>query len=172
MVADADRAEEHAFGYCLRRLTSAARTEHDLAGKLRERGYEDGVVDAVLGRLRRLGYVDDAQFADQWVRSRSRSKALAAPMLRQELRRKGVDEELIEAALRDGVDSDDDARALALLRRKLPGVLPAERSELDRLKRRLGGMLARKGYDGARVWRLVDAALSETGQVASVPTDE
>lgn len=171
-MADADRAEEHAFTYCLRRLTSAARTEHDLADKLRERGYDDGVIETVLARLRRLGYVDDAQYADQWVRSRSRTKALAAPMLRQELRRKGVDEELIDAALRDGVDGDDDARAVALLRRKVPVALPSERSELDRLKRRLGGMLARKGYDGDRVWRLVDAALAEAAQVASTMADE
>lgn len=160
-MADAERAEELAFAYCLRRLTAAARTEHDLRTKLGERGYEPAVVDAVLTRLRRAGYVDDAQFAAMWVSSRSRTKALTAPVLRQELRAKGVADPLIEQTLAQADLGDEDDRARALLRRRLPEQLPVDRTERDRLKRRLGGVLARKGYIGSRVWSLVDEVLAE-----------
>ena len=172
-MASPELSEELAFTYCVRRLTSAPHTEHNLRTKLRERGYEDGVIDAVLARLRRIGYVDDAQFAVQWVRSRARTKALAEPLLRQELRQKGLDDELIEAALREAGDgADQERRALELLERKIPRTLPTDRAELDKLKRRLGGILARKGYDGSRVWRLVDVALSDAAEVASASVDE
>lgn len=161
-MADAERADELAFTYCLRRLTAAARSEHDLRTKLRERGYEDGVIDAVLGRLRRAGYVDDAEYAQMWVRSRSRSKALTAPVLRQELRRKGIDETLIDEAVAQTDPESEDDRARELLVRKLPSQVPPPGPERDRLKRRLGGILARKGYGGSRVWGLVDEVIDQS----------
>lgn len=160
-MADPARAEELAFSYCLRRLTAAARSEHDLRTKLLERGYEQEVIDAVLARLRRAGYVDDEQYAQMWVRSRARTKALTGPVLRQELRQKGIAEELIEQALEHTDPADEEERARALLRRKLPATMPTDRAERDRLKRRLGGVLARKGYAGSRVWSLVDEVLAE-----------
>lgn len=161
MATDTARAEELAFSYCLRRLTAAARSEHDLRTKLFERGYQAGVIDSVLARLRRAGYVDDEQYAQMWVRSRARAKALTAPVLRQELRQKGIADELIERALQHTDPADEDERARTLLRRRLPANLPQDRAERDRLKRRLGGVLARKGYPGARVWAIVDEVLAE-----------
>lgn len=158
-MADAARAEELAFSYCLRRLTAAARSEHDLRTKLLERGYEQDVIDAVLARLRRAGYVDDEQYAQMWVRSRASTKALTGPVLRRELRLKGVADELIEQALAQADPADEDERARALLRRKLPATMPVERADRDRLKRRLGGVLARKGYTGSRVWSIVDEVM-------------
>lgn len=166
-MADPQRAEELAFSYCLRRLTAASRSEHDLSSKLRERGYEDGVIDAVLGRLRRAGYVDDAAFAQAWVRSRSVTKSLTAPVLRQELRRKGIADELIDAALSTLVAEEEDQRARALLRRKAPARIPEERSERERVARRLGAMLARKGYSSSRVWSLVNEVLDECSDATS-----
>ena len=166
-MADPQRAEEMAFGYCLRRLTGAARSEHDLRSKLRERGYEDGAIDAVLKRLRRAGYVDDVAYAQQWVRSRSVTKSLAAPMLRQELRQKGIADDLIEDALSTVVGAGEDERARALLRRKAPNSIPTDRAERDRVARRLGAMLARKGYSSSRAWSLVNEVLSEGVDEAS-----
>jgi regulatory protein len=166
-MADPQRAEELAFSYCLRRLTAAARSEHDLRSKLCERGYEDGVIDAVLGRLRRAGYVDDAAFAQSWVRSRSVTKSLTAPVLRLELRRKGIADDLIDDALGILATEDEDDRARALLRRRAPTEIPTDRAERDRVARRLGAMLARKGYSSSRAWSLVNEVLTEHGDGVS-----
>lgn len=159
-MTEAERAEELAFAYCLRSLAAAERTEHELFTRLAGRGYADEVAEAVLGRLQRAGYVDDARFARMWVESRSRTRSLAAPVLRQELRRKGVDDELIDSALEQLDRDGEDERARALLARRMPAELPVDRAERDRLKRRLGGQLARKGYSGSRVWTLIDEAMS------------
>lgn len=166
-MVDAQRAEELAFNYCLRRLTTAARSEQDLRDKLHERGYEDGVIDAVLGRLRRAGYVDDAAFAQAWVRSRSVTKSLTGPVLRQELRRKGIADELIDEALSTLATDDEDERARSLLRRKAPPEIPADRAERERVTRRLGAILARKGYSSSRAWSLVNEVLAERADEAS-----
>lgn len=166
-MADPQRAEDLAFGYCLRRLTAAARSEHDLRTRLRERGYEDTVIAAVLDRLRRAGYVDDAAYALTWVRTRSVTKSLAAPVLRQELRQRGIDAELIESALAALTAEDEDDRARALLQRRAPNEVPNDRGARDRVARRLAGMLARKGYPAARAWALVDDVLTERADAAS-----
>ena len=50
-------------------------------------------------RLAALGYLDDAAFARAWVESRDRARPRGARALRDELRRKGVAAEAVEAAL-------------------------------------------------------------------------
>lgn len=93
----ADEQERHAdraYNYCLRRLTGAPCTEQQLRDGLVKRGYDEAVVDDVLHRLRTAGLVNDRLFAQLWVESRARSKGLTAPVLRTELRRKGIADEL------------------------------------------------------------------------------
>lgn len=158
---DPDRAADLGFGYCVRRLATAPRSEHDLRTKLAERGYEDGVIHAVLGRLRRAGYVDDERFAQEWVRSRATHKSLTAPVLRRELREKGIADGLIDEALEAIDPQDEDDRARELLRRRTPEHIPDDRAERDRIIRRLIGVLARKGYAPGRAWGLVNEIVDQ-----------
>src|ERR1700682_297675 len=65
-----DTREEQARALCLRLLTARSRTRAELAGQLSKRGYPDDVSLRVLDRLAAVGLVDDADFAEQWVRSR------------------------------------------------------------------------------------------------------
>src|SRR6478609_370009 len=93
--------EEQARNLCLRLLTARARTRSQLAGQLAKRGYPDDVSDRVLDRLAHVGLVDDASFAEQWVRSRRVNAGKGKRALAAELRTKGVDDEVITAALAD-----------------------------------------------------------------------
>ena len=92
---------EQARAVCLRLLTARARTRAELAGQLTKRGYPDDVSTQVLDRLAAVGLVDDAGFAEQWVRSRRRNAGKGKRALAAELRTKGVDNEVITAALAD-----------------------------------------------------------------------
>src|SRR5580704_18452142 len=91
--------EEQARALCLRLLTATARTRAELAGQLAKRGYPDDVSTRVLDRLADVGLVDDADFAEQWVRSRRARAGKSKRALAAELHTKGVDNELITAAL-------------------------------------------------------------------------
>lgn len=164
---DPERAADLGFTYCIRRLTSAPRSEQDLRTKLAERGYEDGVIDAVLGRLRRAGYVDDERFAHDWVRSRATHKSLTAPVLRRELRDKGIADAFIDQAVATIDSQQEDDRARHLLRRRAPEQVPVDRAERERVARRLVGVLARKGYASGRAWALVSEILDERAGEAS-----
>ncbi|MGV0716792.1 recombination regulator RecX [Mycolicibacterium sp. XJ662] len=151
--------EEQAHNVCLRLLTVRARTRAELAGQLTKRGYPEEVSDWVLDRLAGVGLVDDADFAEQWVRSRQRNAGKGKRALAAELRDKGVDNEVITAALADIDAGAERTRAEELVRAKL------RRERLDdgddpKVTRRLVGMLARRGYHQSMALDIVTVELA------------
>src|SRR4029079_13737520 len=111
--------EEQARNLCLRLLTARARTRSQLAGQLAKRGYPDDVSDRVLDRLAKVGLVDDADFAEQWVSSRRVNAGKGKRAWACELRTKGVDNDVITAALADIDAGVERERAEQLVRDKL-----------------------------------------------------
>ncbi len=127
----------------LRQLSMAPRSRRQLRDTLRQRNCPDDVASEVLDRMEEVGLVDDVAFAEMLVRSKQSGRGLARRALAHELRKKGIDDETLSAAL-DQVDPEVE-RDLArrLVGRKLKsmhGLDPAVQT------RRLAGMLARKGY--------------------------
>jgi len=144
---------------CLRLLTARSRTRAQLAGQLAKRGYPDDVADAVLDRLAAVGLINDADFAEQWVQSRRVRTGKANRVLAAELKTRGVDAEVIAAAL-GGVDSDGErARAERLVTQKLRRE-PLDGSDENKVMRRLVGMLARRGYSQGMAVAVVTEGLA------------
>ncbi|MEZ0341433.1 recombination regulator RecX [Mycobacterium sp. pV006] len=146
---DPARRAEQARAVCLRLLTARARTRAELEGQLTKRGFPDDVSATVLDRLAEVGLIDDEDFAEQWVRSRRTHAGKGKRALAAELRKKGVDNEVITSALTD-IDADAErTRAEQLVRDKLRREKlgdPDDRDAQNKVIRRLVGMLARRGY--------------------------
>jgi regulatory protein len=152
----------------LRRLTDAPRSRAELAADLAARNVPVEVSDRVLDRFTEVGLVDDAAFAEAWVRSRHATRGLSRSALRRELRGKGVDDETVASAVDAiGVDAEE-AAARSLDARRLPGTLRLPR---EARIRRLVGQLARKGYPGGLAVRVVREALAEEGDTDDVSVD-
>jgi len=144
----------------LRRLAMGPRTRSQLREAVLARDVPEPIADAVLDRFTEVGLVDDLEFAREWVRIRHRDKGLSRRALANELRRKGVEPALVEAALdgADGVDSDDErAAAEALVAKKLPS---SRGLDHPRRVNRLVGLLARKGYGPGLAGAVVRRALA------------
>jgi regulatory protein len=150
--------EEQARNLCLRLLTARARTRAELQGQLTKRGYADEVSARVLDRLVDVGLIDDADFAEQWVRSRRVNAGKGKRALAAELRTKGVDNDVVAAALADIDAGAERERAEQLVSDKLR----RERVTDDdtKLARRLVGMLARRGYNQTMAFDVVKVALA------------
>lgn len=144
----------------LRQLTSSAKSRLQLARKLAERNIPEDVAEAVLDRFEEVRLVDDTEFAEMWVRSRSQSRKLAKGALRRELAEKGIDQDTAAVALEQLSDEDEEAAARELVDRKLRNARGLEdRAERDKTVRRLASMLARKGYQPSQAFRIVGEAV-------------
>jgi regulatory protein len=139
---DADH-EAVARKILLDQLTGRARSRKELADKLARKQVPDEVATTLLDRFEEVGLVDDAAFAQEWVQSRQVGRGLARRALSVELRRKGVDQQVIADAVEQVAPEDEVEAARALVRRKLPSL---QRFDRVTVVRRLTGMLARKGY--------------------------
>jgi regulatory protein len=143
-----------------RQLTASAKSRLQLARKLAERNIPDDVAEAVLDRFEEARLINDADFAEMWVTSRSQSRKLAKGALRRELAEKGIDQDTAAAALEQLTDADEEAAARQLVERKLrPGTDFQDRAERDKATRRLASMLARKGYQPSQAFRIVNEVL-------------
>lgn len=154
----------------LTKLTGQARSRHELATALDDKGVPPEVAAVVLDRFQAVGLVDDAAFADTWVQSRLATRGLSRRALHHELRRKGVDDEVIAESL-EQIDSDTELEAARrLVQRKLASTrsLPA-----DVRFRRLTGLLARKGYPAGVTFRVVrEVVATDESQSGEPEVDE
>lgn len=166
-VADGPEAdaEQVARTILLDQLAGRARSRHELAGKLAAKGVPAEVGERLLDRFEEVGLVDDAAFARAWVDQRRGGKGLARRALAQELRRKGVDDEVARAAL-DEVDPDQEREAAReLVRRRLRSV---QRLDAATATRRLVAMLGRKGHAPGVAYAVVREELAAAGRADDI----
>ena len=143
-------------------LTGQARSRKELADKLAKKDVPSELAERLLDRFTEVGLIDDEAFAKAWIESRQPGKGLARRALAQELRRKGIDDEVARDAL-DEIDPDDEeAAARLLVRKKLRTVRGLEQQKAIR---RLVGMLARKGYGAGMSFAIVKDELRRDGEV-------
>jgi regulatory protein len=145
---------------CLRLLSFAPRTRAQLADALRRRGVPDEVAERVLGRYTEVGLIDDVAFSRAWVQSRHAGRGLARRALAAELRRRGVDDDIVNDAVEELDPAQEETSARELVAKRL-----AATRGLDTAKRtrRVLGVLARKGYPHGLAYRLVREALETEG---------
>ncbi|WP_238654459.1 regulatory protein RecX [Rothia uropygialis] len=144
----------------LRQLTMAARSRGQLEEKLRSKEISEETVSEILDRYEDLGLVDDQQFAEMFVRSRSMSRKLARPALRRELAQKGVTGDIAEEALAQRSDDDEREDARDLVRKKIKRNADlSDRAVHEKELRRLASMLARRGYSPGVAFEVVKQEL-------------
>lgn len=134
-----------AWNTALRLLEVRPRTERELRDRLRRKEFTPDQIDSVIGRLRDLELLDDAQFARLWVANRQNLNPRGAQALRQELRVKGVDRQVADDVIAAATDSDSERAACAEVARK---ALHKYAGAPDRatFQRKLGGFLQRRGF--------------------------
>lgn len=79
-------------------IAMRSRTCLEISEKLKEKGYSDEVISAVVNRLKKEGLLDDKSFAENWVRYRL-SCNIGRFKIEHELATKGISGSIIENAL-------------------------------------------------------------------------
>jgi SOS response regulatory protein OraA/RecX len=98
-----------------RLLEARARSVDEVRRRLTTSGYRPELVDAAIERLVEFAILDDEAFARAWIASRDRAHPRGERALRDELRQKGIDPEVIAAALQErAAGSSEGGRAIGL----------------------------------------------------------
>ncbi|MHB1173281.1 MAG: regulatory protein RecX [Lacisediminihabitans sp.] len=148
---------ERAARVSMHALTRRGMSRWELENVLLARELDEQAVSAELERLEGVGLIDDAALAETLVRTQHERKGLGRSALAAELRRRHINQELIDQALTQVDDDDEQSRATELALKRAPQL---HSFDLETAKRRLSGFLLRKGYSGAVVCAAVDDALS------------
>jgi regulatory protein len=135
-------AELSQRGYeaALRYLDYRPRSQAELRQRLARRGFDGDTIEATLARLQEQGLVDDLAFARFWQENRQAFSPRSRWLVRQELRQKGVTDEVIERVVVN-VDEEDSAYQAAIAKaRHLP------LADYEGFRKRLGEYLKRRGF--------------------------
>jgi len=138
----------------IRYLSHSERTIAQLRLYLGRRGYHTAVIRKLVDWATENVFVDDARYAEIFVRSRTRGALMGRSRIRSELMKKGVPQEEAESAVCDRHDSElfDD---LVCAVRKKYGALDHEIAF-----RRASGWLSRRGFRTDLALRVLHEALS------------
>src|SRR4051812_25125662 len=154
---------QECFDAAMRFLERRLHSTSELRRKLQPRQYPAAVVDEVLADLARLGYLDDAKFAQTKAQSAAAHKHHGRRRARAELLKSGVSSDVADRALDtvydDKSETRDVARQLAL--RQAPRL---KRFDAQTARRRLVGMLQRRGFDYDDIKPVVDEALGSSDE--------
>ena len=152
----------------LNQINFMPRSRRELEVTLAKRNVEDEIAKSVLDRFVEIGLVDDAAYAELLIRSRCNTKRVSRTVLRQQLRQKGIAEEVIQDSLLVVTDADELRMATELVEKKLRAMTNLEP---EVRKRRLFGLLARKGYGTAIALRVINDLEASDFNGAEVMSD-
>lgn len=142
-----------AYETALTSLDFSARTAVELRRRLKQKGFVEPAVDAVVQRLKSNGLINDEQYAERMVEI-GQQKQLGLYALKRKMRSKGLDEDLVDSALEE-IDPEDQLQAAKEAASKLSRRYASEDDRTAR--RKLGQALARRGFS----WDIIESALAD-----------
>jgi regulatory protein len=133
---------EIAFQKALQFIQHRPRSVEETRRRLSDKGFSAEVVETTLEKLLDKGWLDDLDFARQWIENRNTFRPRSERLLAYELKLKGVAEDNIKQAL-EKYSGDEDALAFQA------GIKKAkqchEETKFDFIKK-VGGFLGRRGF--------------------------
>ena len=142
----------------LRRLSHAPRTRKELAKDLKDKDISDEVANVALDRFEEVGLINDQALASNYVSSQHQRKGLGKNALRQQLRAKGISDEVALEAISQITDDQEFQAAFALACKKIRSL---QRDDAKTQLRKIVNVLARKGYSSNLAFRVAKEVITD-----------
>ena len=136
-LSDVNRAKEKALYLFEYRPRSTKEVEDKLVPL-----FGEDASQSALSRLEELGLIDDEAFARRYARQLFENKHFPAKRVSFELMKKGIREDLAEAALEDAASSGEKELILKIIRKRIPDPEKAGRKDVEKCK----AYLYRQGF--------------------------
>ena len=148
---DSEDNRNLAFNFSLKYLSFRARSTKEIKDYLSRKNFDEQTIDAAINKLNELKFLNDDEFGRQWIESRQKHKGKSKFILKNELRLKGLENDIIELLLAEAADDFETARTLFVKKKKVLGKL-----EPEEFRKKMGSFLQRRGYS----WEIISKLLS------------
>ncbi len=141
-----------AYTRCLEYIIRRRRSEQEIRDYLKRKEFVEGAIDEVVKRLMRENYINDREFASAWIADRNLIKPRSKRVLQLELIKKGIDREIIQAAIEQQSVEDELDNLRKIAEKKLPRM---------RDKNKLMSYLVGLGFGYGQVREVVDELMAK-----------
>lgn len=127
------------------------RSEYEIVTKLKDKDFDNAIIEQVIAFFKQCEVIDDVKFAKVWIISRL-AKPIGIRRIRQELIEKNVADEIINEQLAClTVDYDENAVAEETVQKRIKIYRNLDRTTQQR---RLESYLLRRGFSAETVYRV------------------
>jgi regulatory protein len=146
VIKNPERSKRKTFDRAVNLLTYRPRSIEELRTRLLEKVWtNEEIVDGVIEKLKEYNYLNDEQFATSFAASKIRQKAVGRRRLRQDLRRKKLDNETIAKAIENAFEEIPEEEVIdrAVAKRLRIKGIPETQNE----KKNFFAYLMRQGFE-------------------------
>jgi regulatory protein len=157
MLEDLAKADlrQRCYNTAARFLSYRPRSEAEMRQRLARHGYDADTIEKTMGRYQEMGLVDDTAFARFWVENRNAFSPRSKRLAKMELKKKGLQTDIIEAAVSE-IDEKENAYQAALGRARRLTAL-----EYNPFRLKLGQYLGRRGFNYGIIKEITDRIWKE-----------
>jgi regulatory protein len=161
-LAGLDRYQR-CFNAAIRYLGYRPRSEAEIKQRLQRHGFDDGeCLEKTLAKLKEQGLVDDMAFARFWRENRETFSPRSRRLMKLELKRKGLNSEIIEQAISE-IDDRDSAYRAALKRANRLSL-----ANYQAFRQHLGSYLGRRGFSYGVIKEITERVWKEKNTLETV----
>lgn len=122
------------------------RTEFEVRQRLKQKDYSQNIIQQAIEFLYEFNLLDDSKYANLFVKEKSITKVWGVNRIKNELFRKGVDENIIESAIANFFPKEDSfAKAIKIAEKKYK--ILCKKYDIRKSQQLLYGFLQRKGFN-------------------------
>jgi regulatory protein len=150
------------YDKALNLLSFRERSSKELAKRLKDKGEAPEAIDQAVSRLHENGLLDDTRFAESRARSGIVGKARSRRRIQQDLAQRGVSREVADQAITKVLDEEGTSELLLAERAARKKLRSLDRYEGQEKRQKLYAFLARQGYPGDVVSKVLKRVLDAT----------
>lgn len=132
--------------YLLRLLSRRIYSRYEILKKLKNKGYTENIVSNLVLWLENKNYINDELFAEMWAQFRLQNKPIGSYKLNQELRLKGIKQDIIKKIIDKTYNEIDELTvARNIIRDK---IVSAKIKNIRIDPKKMYNFLLRRGFSG------------------------
>lgn len=152
--------------YLLRLLSRRIYSRYEISNKLNSKGYPENTISNLIFWLESNDYINDELFASMWAQFRLQNKPIGRYKLNQELRIKGIKQDIIQKAI-DKTYKEMDELTLArnLIKEK---IVSSEIKNIRINPKKIYNFLLRRGFSGEVSKNIFDELNNENTVISNL----